>query len=34
MLDRHRSALNSRSSVSVKENPVTLADLKALFNDQ
>jgi hypothetical protein len=34
MLEKHRSALSSRSTVSVKENPVTLADLKALFSDQ
>ncbi|XP_045026418.1 LOW QUALITY PROTEIN: E3 ubiquitin-protein ligase SHPRH [Daphnia magna] len=33
MLDKHRSALTSKSSISVKENPVTLADLKDLFND-
>jgi hypothetical protein len=33
MLEKHRSALTSRSSVSVKENPVTLADLKALFSE-
>ncbi len=34
MLEKHRSALTSRSSVCVKENPVTLADLKDLFVDQ
>jgi hypothetical protein len=34
MLEKHRSALTSRSSGSVKENPVTLADLKDLLVDE
>jgi hypothetical protein len=34
MLEKHRSALTSRNSVSVKENPVTLADLKELLVDE
>ena len=34
MLEKHRSALSSRSSCSVKENPVTLEDLKALFQEE
>jgi len=33
MLDRHRSNISGRSATSVKENPVTVADLKALFED-
>lgn len=34
MLEKHRSALTSRSSASDKENPVTLADLKELLVDE
>jgi len=34
MLDTHRAALLSRSAGSVRENPVTLADLQALFLGQ
>lgn len=33
MLEVHRASLSSRSGRSAKENPVTLADLKALFHD-
>lgn len=31
MLDRHRSTISSRSAGGCRENPVTLADLKSLF---
>ena len=34
MLDTHRAALLSKSAGSVRENPVTLADLQALFLGQ
>ena len=34
MLDKHRSTISSRSAGSTRENPVTLADLKALFEEQ
>ena len=33
MLDRHRSNISGRSATSAKENPVTVADLKALFEE-